>query len=196
MAHLEEVSPAAAERTAWSRGDRDRSAQGVVDRGRGERGVTAVGDAAGCGQPRRLPVTASLRPPLAGRDLAIEGATGLAAPLTARLSAEGIEVVDVPAKLAARPRMLSTGHGRKNDDADATSVGIAALTATGLRSARVDEAITALRALVEHHDDLIKQRTQTINRLHVLLTNLVPAGAPTHPECRRRHGAVAHRAAP
>ena len=35
--------------------------------------------------------------------------------------------VDVPAKLATRVRMLSTGHGRKNDDADAISVGIAAL---------------------------------------------------------------------
>jgi hypothetical protein len=57
---------------------------------------------------------------------AIEGASGLGAPLTARLRTDGIDVVDVPAKLAARVRMLSTGHGRKNDDADAVSVGIAA----------------------------------------------------------------------
>lgn len=57
---------------------------------------------------------------------AIEGATGLGAPLTARLRADGMDVVDVPAKLAARVRMLSTGHGRENDDADAVSVGIAA----------------------------------------------------------------------
>ncbi|MEV0703293.1 transposase [Saccharopolyspora sp. NPDC050389] len=109
---------------------------------------------------------------------AIEGATGLGAPLTTRLGTDGIDVVDVPAKLAARVRMLSTGHGRKNDNADAISVGIAALTATGLRSTSIDEAITALRAVVEHRDDLIKQRTQTINRLHVLLTKLIPAGAP------------------
>jgi hypothetical protein len=33
---------------------------------------------------------------------------------------------------AARVRLLSTGHGRKSDAADATSVGIAALTATRL----------------------------------------------------------------
>ncbi|MEV6227438.1 IS110 family transposase [Saccharopolyspora shandongensis] len=110
---------------------------------------------------------------------AIEGAAGLGAPLTTRLGADGIDVVDVPAKLAARVRMLSTGHGRKNDDADAISVGIAALTATGLRSTSIDEAIAALRAVVEHRDDLVKQRTQTINRLHVLLTKLIPAGAPT-----------------
>ena len=44
----------------------------------------------------------------------------------------GLAVVDVPAKLAARVRMLSTGHGRKSDDADAFSVGIAALTASRL----------------------------------------------------------------
>lgn len=92
---------------------------------------------------------------------AIEGATGLGQPLTTRLYADGIAVHDVPAKLAARVRLLSTGHARKNDDADAVSVGVAALTATSLQTAAVDEAITALRALVEHRDDLVKTRTQT-----------------------------------
>src|SRR3954447_20714788 len=47
---------------------------------------------------------------------AIEGAGGLGSPLATRLSADGITALDVPAKLAARVRMLSTGHGRKNDD--------------------------------------------------------------------------------
>jgi transposase len=46
-----------------------------------------------------------------------------------------------------------------------------------LNSAAVDGAVTALRAIVEHRDDLIKTRTQTVNRLHVVLTNLIPAGA-------------------
>lgn len=109
---------------------------------------------------------------------AVEGAGGLGAPLASRLVGEGIAVVDVPAKLAARVRLLSTGHGRKNDDADATSVGIAALTATGLHTVEIDEAAIALRALVEHRDDLVKTRTQTLNRLHGLLTQLIPAGAP------------------
>ena len=49
----------------------------------------------------------------------IEGAGGLGAPLMARLSEEGITVVDVPPMLAARLRLLSTGHGRKSDAADA-----------------------------------------------------------------------------
>ena len=94
------------------------------------------------------------------------------------LFADGIGAVDVPAKLATRVRMLSTGHGRKNDAADAVSVAVAALTAAGLRAVAVDEAITALRALVEHREDVVKIRTQTANRLHVLLTQLLPAGAP------------------
>lgn len=111
---------------------------------------------------------------------AIEGASGLGSPLAARLKADGIDAVDVPAKLAARVRVLSTGHGRKNDNADAVSVGVAALTATGLTSSTVDEAIIALRAVVEHRDDLIRSRTQTVNRLHVLLCKLIPAGAPAN----------------
>lgn len=35
-----------------------------------------------------------------------------------------------------------------------------------------------MRALVEHRDDLVETRTQTVNRLHVLLTHLTPVGAP------------------
>jgi hypothetical protein len=60
---------------------------------------------------------------------AIEGAAGLGAPLTARLATDGITVLDVPAKPARRVRLLSAGHGRKSDEADALSVGIAAHTA-------------------------------------------------------------------
>jgi transposase len=110
---------------------------------------------------------------------AIEGAGGLGAPLATRLLADGLAVADVPAKLAARIRALSTGHGRKTDEADAVSVGVAAWTATSLVSVRFDEMALALRALTEHRDDLVKTRTQTVNRLHVLLAHLVPGGAPS-----------------
>jgi len=108
---------------------------------------------------------------------AIEGASGLGAPLTARLRTDGVDVLDVPAKLAARVRVLSTGHGRKNDEADAISAGIAALSARRLTSVAVEGTVSALRAIVEHRDDLVKTRTQTVNRLHVVLTSLVLAGA-------------------
>ncbi|MFB7294231.1 IS110 family transposase, partial [Actinacidiphila glaucinigra] len=109
---------------------------------------------------------------------AMEGASGLGAPLTSRLANDGITPTDVPAKLARRVRLLSTGHGRKSDEADALSVGIAAHTATRLHTARIDEAIAALRTLTEHRDDLVRTRTQTVNRLHALMTKLVPAGLP------------------
>ncbi|WP_344722845.1 IS110 family transposase, partial [Pseudonocardia yunnanensis] len=107
----------------------------------------------------------------------IEGAGGLGAPLATRLLADGLEVLDVPAKLAARVRVLSTGHGRKTDEADAVSVGVAAWTAAGLVAVQFDELAMALRALAEHRDDLVKTRTQTVNRLHVLLAHLLPGGA-------------------
>lgn len=107
---------------------------------------------------------------------AVEGAVGLGAPLTERLRADAIAVIDVPAKLARRVRMLSTGHGRKSDQADALSVGIAAWSAPALRTVEVDQAIAALRALTEHRDDLVRTRTQLINRLHALLVKLVPSG--------------------
>lgn len=41
--------------------------------------------------------------------------------------------MDVSAKLARRVRLLSTGHGRKNDEADSLSVGIAAWSAPAPR---------------------------------------------------------------
>jgi transposase len=41
---------------------------------------------------------------------AVEGASRLGAPLTAGLRGDGIQVLDVPAKLAARVRLLSTGY--------------------------------------------------------------------------------------
>ena len=109
---------------------------------------------------------------------AIEGASGLGAPLTARLRTDGIDVVDVPAKLAARVRMLSDRprpqerRRRRRECGDRR----AKRTQVEFRRGR-GHRFTALRAIVEHRDDLVKTRTQTINRLHVVLTNLIPAGA-------------------
>lgn len=49
----------------------------------------------------------------------VEGSNGAGRPLAQRLVADGQRVVDVPAKLAARVRLLDTGHGRKTDAHDA-----------------------------------------------------------------------------
>jgi len=53
---------------------------------------------------------------------------------------------------------------------------IAALSAQVLRTVEIDRAIAALRAITEHRDDLVRSRTQLINRLRVLLVKLVPSG--------------------
>jgi transposase len=82
----------------------------------------------------------------------------------------------VPAKLAARVRVLSTGHGRKSDADDAVSVAIAARHAPSLRQVGVEDQATVLHLLTKRREDLVAARTQTINRLHRLLMDLVPGG--------------------
>lgn len=108
---------------------------------------------------------------------ALEGAYGLGAPLAALLNADGVQVLDVPAKLAARVRMLSHGHGRKSDEDDARSVAVAAVTSTTLRPVASDAAASELKLLTEYRDELVRSRTQAINRLHAVMTGLVLAGA-------------------
>src|SRR5215212_9845154 len=49
------------------------------------------------------------------RRWAVENAGGLGRHLAVRLAATGESVVDVPPKLSARVRVLSTGNARKND---------------------------------------------------------------------------------
>jgi transposase len=93
------------------------------------------------------------------------------------LVAEGEHVLDVPAKLAARVRVLSVGHGRKTDPDDAVSVAIAAQGAPGLRQVGAERHAVVLRLLTNRREDLVVMRTQTINRLHRLLVDLIPAGA-------------------
>ena len=53
---------------------------------------------------------------------AVEGASGLGRGIAQLLVAAGEQVLDVPAKLAARARLLSTSSARKSDLADACSV--------------------------------------------------------------------------
>jgi hypothetical protein len=50
---------------------------------------------------------------------AVEGSNGAGRPSALRLLADGEQVVDVPAKLAARARLFDTGHDRKTDAHDA-----------------------------------------------------------------------------
>jgi transposase len=111
------------------------------------------------------------------RRWAVEGAHGIGRALAQRLVGDGERVVDVPAKLAARVRVLSVGHGRKSDSDDAVSVAVAARNALGLRQVGVEDQATVLHLLTKPRQDLVATRTQTINRLHRLLMDLVPGGA-------------------
>jgi transposase len=111
---------------------------------------------------------------------AIEGASGIGRPLAQKLAASGEEVVDVPPKLSAKVRVLSTGNARKNDRLDATFTALAALR--NERLARVhpedglDGCVEILRLLTERREDLVAERTRALNRLHVLLRDLLSDG--------------------
>ena len=108
---------------------------------------------------------------------AVEGAHGIGRALAQRLVGDGEQVLEVPAKLAARVRVLSVGHGRKSDPDDAVSVAVAARHAPSLRQISVEDQATVLHLLTKRRQDLVAARTQTINRLHRLLMDLIPGGA-------------------
>ena len=97
--------------------------------------------------------------------------------LAQRLVGDGEQVLDVPATLAAWVRVLSVGHGRKSDPDDAVSVAVAARHAPSLRQVGVEDQATVLHLLTKRRQDLVAARTQTINRLHRLLMDLIPGGA-------------------
>ena len=111
------------------------------------------------------------------RSWAVEGCNGIGRHVAQRLVADGEIVVDVPAKLAARARLFDTGNGRKTDPADAHSVAVVALRTQNLTQVRVDDELVALRLLADRRDELGRTRTQTVNRLHRLLLELLPGGA-------------------
>ncbi len=109
-----------------------------------------------------------------GPTWAVEGSNGAGRPLAQRLLADGRHVVDVPAKLAARVRLLDTGHGRKTDAHDAHAVAVAAARAKDLRVLAEDPELESLRMVIDRRDELTRQRVQTVNRLHRLLAELIP----------------------
>ena len=105
---------------------------------------------------------------------AVEGANGAGRPLAQRLLEAGEQVVDVPAKLAARARLFDTGHNRKTDALDAHSIAMVAVRTTGLRVLALDGELEALRMLADRRDELSKLRVQTVNRIQRLFSELVP----------------------
>jgi transposase len=112
------------------------------------------------------------------RAWAVEGCNGIGRPVAQRLVADGEVVLDVPAKLSARVRVFSTGNGRKTDPDDAHSIAVVAMRPPGLAQVSPDGDLAALRLLADRRDELAHARTQTVRRLHRLLLQLIPGGAP------------------
>jgi transposase len=74
-------------------------------------------------------------------------------------------------------RVLSTGNARKTDVLDATFTALAALRNDRLASVQPEDGSEGhaeiLRLLSERREDLVCERTRALNRLHVLLRNLL-----------------------
>jgi len=96
--------------------------------------------------------------------------------LAQQLVAQGEEVLDVPATLASRIRVLATGRSNKNDPNDAHSIAVAAFRARSLRSVEPAEHSQVLRLLAKRNVDLGSHRTRVVCRLHALLAELAPGG--------------------
>lgn len=110
------------------------------------------------------------------RTWAVEGSDGMGYLLSQQLVAAGERVVDVPATLAARTRVLGSGRSNKTDPNDARSVALTALRHADLREVSPVGHSEVLRLLAKRNTDIGDRRTQVVCRLHSLLVELAPGG--------------------
>lgn len=114
--------------------------------------------------------------PFRSRTWAVESADGLGYLLSQQLVAAGEDVLDVPATLAARTRVLGTGRSTKTDPNDALSVAVTALRNPALRHIEPVGHSEVLRLLAKRNTDIGNQRSRVVSRLHSLLAELSPGG--------------------
>jgi hypothetical protein len=107
---------------------------------------------------------------------AVESARGLGYLISQQLVAAGERVIDVPAMMASRVRLLGSGKSQKTDPNDARSVAIAALRHSGLTVVGADDHIQVLGLLAKRHRDVARMKNQAACRLHALLTELAAGG--------------------
>ncbi|MEH3142023.1 MAG: IS110 family transposase [Mycobacterium kyogaense] len=114
-----------------------------------------------------------------GEDLlwGIEDCRNLSARLERDLLSAGQKVVRVAPKLMAHERAAARTRG-KSDPIDALAVGRAVLRHPNLPVAAHDEISRELKLLVDRREDLVGQRTATINRLLGRIHELDPTHAP------------------
>jgi transposase len=98
------------------------------------------------------------------RRWAVENAGGLGRHMAQRLAAGGESVVDVPPKLSARVRVLSSfaGNARKNDGLDALATALAASRNERLATVDPEAESEVLRLLSERREDLVAERTRAL----------------------------------
>lgn len=113
----------------------------------------------------------------AERRFAVEDCRHLSRRLEADLLAAGEELVRVPPKLMAHARDAARTYG-KSDPIDALAVARAAHREPSLPVARLEGPSRDLRLLVDHREDLVRDRVAQINRLRWHLHELDPAWDP------------------
>jgi len=111
------------------------------------------------------------------RRFALEDTRHLSRRLSADLLRAGEAVTWVPTRLMAGARR----HGReqgKSDPIDALAVARAALADPDLPTATLEGEERELRLLVDHREDLVAERTRSVNRLRWHLHELDPGNEP------------------
>jgi len=111
------------------------------------------------------------------REWAVEDCRHLSRRLEADLLTAGERIRRVPPKLMAKARESARTYG-KSDPIDALAVARAALREPDLPLAQLDGPARELRLLVDHREDLVKDRTAHINRLRWHLHELDPSWDP------------------
>ena len=109
---------------------------------------------------RQVPQLLAWAEPFETRRWAIESAGGLGYLLAQQLVDASENVVDVPATLASRVRVLASGRSNKNDPKDALWVAVAALRAPTLRSVQAADHAEVLRLLAKRNLDIGNHRTR------------------------------------
>lgn len=112
------------------------------------------------------------------RRWAVEGASGLGLHVAQWLLAQNETVDDVLTTATARVRQLSRGRGRKTDVLDAAAAASVAALQGETSPVRREDVTDALALLDERRTQLSEARTRAANRLHALLRELAPGGAP------------------
>ena len=99
------------------------------------------------------------------RVIGIEGSGSYGAGLARALVAAGEDVREVPAFLSHRERKRNPSRG-KSDVHDAVAIARVVARGEGLSSPQRTETLEDLRLLTDHRDQLVRTRTQLINRTH------------------------------